>query len=217
MQLDHARGDIPLVSVGLQPFSYGDATIVLPYKPGKLTMTRQILAGLQQLALMGISVVYFTENDVLYHPEHFTFTPKRRDVYYYNEHTYKVDWDSGQSVFYYTKQTSGLCTFTDLLLGHYKRRVERIMAEGKYDRRIGFEPGCHQFPRGIDQYHASRWMSTIPNVDIRHDKNLTLTRWSTDGFRDKNACQGWTLADRIPGWGHTKDRMPEFIANIPYG
>ena len=42
-QLDKARGDIPLVAVGLQPFSYGDVTIVLPLEPGPLTLHKQII------------------------------------------------------------------------------------------------------------------------------------------------------------------------------
>jgi hypothetical protein len=76
---------------------------------------------------------------------------------------------------------------------------------------MGFEPGCHRPPRGVDDFKADRWMSEFPNVDIRHDKNLTPTRWSTDLFRNKNSCKGWTLVDEIPGWGVTKGRMDKFL------
>ena len=58
------------------------------------------------------------------------------------------------------------------------------------------------------------WNSEFPNLDIRHDKNLTANRWSQDKFRDKNSCLGWTMADEVPGWGKTKGRMEEFIEEL---
>jgi hypothetical protein len=54
-------------------------------------------------------------------------------------------------------------------------------------------------------------MSEYPNIDIRHNKNLTPSRWSQDEFRDKKTCQGWKIADDVPGWGITKDRFNEIL------
>lgn len=211
-QLQAARGDARLIAISLKPIEFGDTNIVLSLKRSPESMHRQILAGLER-AESG-STIFLCESDVLYHPSHFEFEPPTRDVFYYNEHTYKVDFATGQAVFYYTKQVSGLCADRDVLLEHYRARVARIEREGKFDRRIGYEPGCHQFPRGIDQRVAARWMSAVSNVDIRHDKNLTRSRWSPDGFRDKKACAGWKLVDEIPGWGVTKGRFAEFLQDI---
>lgn len=200
-----------LVSVSLKkPLDGFGRNVVLDYDPGHLTMFKQILAGIEAT---DADIIFLVEHDVLYHPSHFEFRPPSREVYFYNEHTYKVDFQTGQAVFYYCKQTSGLCTYRELLLEHYQKRVARVEKDG-FSRHMGFEPGCHRYPRGVDSYRAESWMSRFPNVDVRHDKNTTLTRWDPSQFRNKDACQGWQLVDEIPGWGVTKGRFSEFLANI---
>ena len=200
-----------LVSVTLQPLDYG-RNIHMPLERGVLTMFKQILAGLEACRA---EVVFLTEADVLYHASHFEFTPPRADRFYYNENTWKVDAATGQALFYYCKQTSGLCAYRELLVEHYKKRVAKVEAEG-YSRNMGYEPGTHRPPRGVDDYKAERWMSAQPNIDIRHDGNLTRSRWRQDQFRNKNACLGWQMADEVPGWGRTKGRFEDFLKeNLP--
>jgi hypothetical protein len=173
-------------------------------------MFKQQLVGLE---VMDADVVFFAEHDVAYHPSHFEFVPDRADAYFYNEQVFKVDAATGQGVFYYTKQTSGLCADRQLLLEHYRKRVQLVERHG-YDHAMGYEPGCHQPPRGVDAYPAIRWMSRVPNVDIRHGCNLTKTRWDPAEFRDKTTCLGWTLVDEVPGWGVTKGRFQEFLKEL---
>lgn len=197
-----------LVSVSLKkPLEGFGRNIVLNEEPGHLAMFKQILAGLEAT---DADIVFLVEHDVLYHPSHFEFRPPSREVYFYNEHTYKVDASTGQAVFYYCKQTSGLCAYRELLLEHYQKRVIRVEKDG-FSRHMGYEPGCHRYPRGVDSYRAEAWMSRFPNVDVRHDKNFTLTRWDPSKFRNKDACLGWKLVDEIPGWGITKNRFQEFL------
>lgn len=205
-RLQNSLNGHKLVSVSLKPLDFG-TNITFPGERGLLTMFRQILAGLEALTT---DVVFLCEHDVLYHPSHFEFTPPKKDVYYYNENTYKVDEKTGQAVFYYTKQVSGLCAYRELLVQHYKARIAKCEAEG-FTRAMGFEPGCHRPPRGVDSYKAERWMSQSPNVDIRHRQNLTESRWNPSEFRNPGACEGWKLADEIPGWGVTKDRFNLFL------
>lgn len=206
------KGDCALVTVSLnEAIDFGDIRLVVYGKRSPEMMHKQILAGLE--AITG-GAVFMAESDVLYHPTHYDFRPARDDVYYYNEHTYKVDFETGQAVFYYTKQVSGLCADHALLLEHYRRRLARIEAEGRFDRRIGYEPGGYRPPRGIDNYPAERWMSEYPNVDIRHDKNITLSKWSLADFRNRGQGQGWKLVDDIPGWGRTKGRFREFLDEV---
>jgi hypothetical protein len=173
-------------------------------------MFKQILAALEKSTA---EIIYFCEHDVLYHPSHFDFTPPRKDVYYYNEHTYKVDSNTGQALFYYTKQTSGLCAYRELLLQHYRERVRRVEAEG-FTRKMGFEPGTHSPPNGVDHFKAEAFWSEVPNVDIRHTKNLTESRWSQDQFRSQRSCKGWKLVDEVPCWGKTKGRFSEFLSGV---
>lgn len=205
-----AKVKLPINSASLQPLEFGE-NVVISEPRGYKAMFKQILAALQ---MSRAEVVFFCEHDVLYHPTHFDFVPPKKDVFYYNENTWKVDAETGQALFYYTKQTSGLCCYRELAIEHYTKRLERFEREGKYDYRIGFEPGCHSFPRGIDNYPAERWMSDAPNVDIRHNKNLTPSRWSQDQFRNRRNCQGWKMAEEVPGWGITKGRFLDFLAEV---
>ena len=121
--------------------------------------------------------------------------------------------DDGQAVFFHTKQTSGCCVYRHLLVEHYRKRVGRIEKEG-YSRKIGYEPGCHHLPDGIDNHIAKEWMSPIPNVDVRHGNNLTSSRFKETEYRSRRSIIGWTLADEIPGWGVTKNRFNDFLKGV---
>jgi len=208
-QLDNISNGRPIVSVSQYPIAFGK-NIVMPLPRGVLTMFKQILAGLQAIEA---DVVFLVEHDVIYHPSHFDFTPPKTDVFYYNENTYKVDAKSGQALFFYTKQTSGVCAYRDLLLEHYERRVARVEKDG-FTRRMGFEPGTHRFPRGVDDYTAARYMSAFPNVDVRHASNLTASRFKKEQYRSQRSIKGWKLCDDIPGWGRTKGRFDEFLYEL---
>ena len=206
------KRDYPLVAVSLnKQINFGDHLVVMQGKRSSEMMHRQILTGLECVTT---DIVFFCESDVLYHPSHFDFRPPRPDVFYYNENTWKVDAHTGRALFYYTKQLSGMCAYTDLALQHYRRRLERIERVGRYEHSMGYEPGCHQAPRGVDDSCAERWMSGIANIDIRHDKTYTRNRWSQDQFRDKRTCQGWTWADGVEGWGKTEGRFYEFLKEV---
>ena len=196
-QLDRARGDIPLVAVGLEPFSYGDVTVVLGgLEPGPLTLHKQILAGLR---LIGAEWVYFCENDVLYHPSHFEIDPARVDVLNYNTNIWRVRYDDGHAVWTDgLQQTSGLRGKVWLLVKHYTRRVREIERDG-FDRH--YEPG-HK--TGLPDRYIFNWQSEYPNLDIRHNRNLTRSKWHPSEFRNQRYAQGWREADEVDGWGPTK-------------
>lgn len=208
-QLKRCCNGHQLVSVSLAPLEFGE-NITLSLERGVLTMFRQILAGLEA---SDADIIFLAEHDVLYHPSHFEFVPPHADTFYYNENVWKVDCTTGRALFYYCKQTSGLCAYRTLLLEHYRKRVERVEREG-WSMSIGFEPGTHSCPRGIDNYRAERWMSPFPNIDIRHDKNLTRSRWSRDQFRNQKYTEGWTEAEDVPGWGRTAGRFDEFLRDL---
>jgi hypothetical protein len=173
---------------------------VLDLERGYETMFRQILAGLEAL---DTDLVFFAEHDVLYHPSHFEFRPPRMDAYCYNRNCWKVDWVTGRAVHYLCDQTSQLCASRLLLLEHYRERVTRVETEG-FTRRMGFEPGTRKVHHGgVDDVDVVTWMSAQPNIDVRHNKNLTSSRWRRDQFRNQKYCQGWQEADSVPGWGST--------------
>lgn len=204
-EIAEKRG-MPIFAVTLAPVALG-TNIVLPLKRGIPAMFKQILVGLE---LLDTDVVFFCEHDVLYHSSHFDFVPPRDDIFYYNENVWKVDATDGKALFYHTKQTSGLCANRQLLLEHYRKRVN-LVSQGGFTRRMGFEPGTHGRAERVDDLKSEVWMSEWPNVDIRHGHNLTSSRWRQEQFRNRRSCQGWKEADEIPGWGKTKGRFVEFL------
>ena len=212
-QIHRAEPDLPSVSVTLKPMAPlgpRDTVLVKEWERGYLSMFRQILAGLEAL---DTEIAFLVEHDLLYHPSHFEFTPPRRDVFYYNQHTWKVDAETGQALHYRCSQTSGLCADRALLVAHYRARVAHVEAHG-FERNLGFEPGTNRRSSALDPHGAETWWSAGPNIDIRHGVNLTKSRWSQDEFRDKRTCEGWTMADEVPGWGRTKGRFAEFLADL---
>ena len=222
-QLRRAADGIPIVSASLQPIEFGK-NVVVNRQRSILTMNYQILAALEASTA---DIIYFCEHDVLYAKEHFQFIPPRTDAFYYDVSTWKVNAETGHAITYRCKQTSGLCGYRDLLVEHYRKRIakieqnahdlrlrgEPIKNEG-FSRHMGHEPGCHAPPRGVDNYPALEWCSEVPNVDIRHGKNLTRTRWRQEDFRDKNSCTEWGESDSIPSWGRTEGRFLEFLREL---
>jgi hypothetical protein len=215
-QLLIATKGLPIVSATIHPLDFGhNVTLPAGYQPGIRTMFKQILLGLETL---DTEYAFLVEHDLLYHPSHFEFRPSENEAFFYNENTWKVDYHSGHAVFYYCKQTSGLCANRQLLVEHYRKRIAKIdqnaadlrslglpIKRDGFSQHMGFEPGCHAYPRGVDHYPAKRWMSAEPNIDLRHGKNLTPTRWKQDQFRDPRSCQGWLEAESVPGWGKLAD------------
>jgi glycosyltransferase involved in cell wall biosynthesis len=188
---------MPIISASLKPMKFGK-NIYLPLPRGYLTMAKQILAALEACEA---DIVYFCEHDVLYDPSHFDFTPLQKDIYYYNTNVWRVRISDGHAL--YTdnlQQLSGLVAYRDTLITHYKKRI--IMLEGaliikdpvdfnSYVRAMGFEPGTHNRSERIDDLKAESFQSKSPNLDLRHDKNLTPSRWNPDQFRNKKYTQGW--------------------------
>ena len=197
-QLVQACNGHSIVSVTLAPVDLGDVRVVMAsLERGYLTMFRQILAGLE---VSRADVVFLAEHDVLYHPSHFDFTPPSNQLVYYNTNVWKVDAESGRALHYICRQTSGLCANRQLLLKHYRKRVELVEAQG-FSRRMGFEPGTHGRAERVDDLKSEAWRSSVPNIDIRHRYNLTPSRWKQSEFRNQRNCKGWTEADEVPGWG----------------
>lgn len=204
VQKNLKRMNIPIVSVSLKKMDFGN-NVHLKRNRGYLTLFKQILAGLEASES---EIIFFCEHDIIYHPSHFSFTPERRDVFYYNENVWKVRIRDGHAVHYPCKQTSGLCAYRELLIEHYKKRVEVVEAWG-YTRKIGFEPGTHNRKERIDEYGSKGWMSEHPNIDLRHNNNLTPSRWNPNDFRKKP--KSWVESKEIPFWGKTSEFLGKII------
>ena len=206
-QLKEAVGSKRIVSVSLKPMDFGD-NIYMPLERGYLTMAKQILAGLKEL---DTDIVFFCEHDVLYDKSHFDFTPKEKNIYYYNVNVWKVKYPEGNAVKVDDcRQLSGLCCYRDLAIQHFEKRVKLLQEKfaqckieefNRYVREVGFEPGTHNRNERIDDFKSDIWTSERPIVDIRHDQNATPSRWSKEQFRNEKYTKGWQESSNIPYWG----------------
>lgn len=189
-----------IVSVSLKPVeNFGD-NIVYPAERGHLMMFKQILAGLKELKT---DIVFFTEHDVLYHHSHFDFTPPKKDVFYYNTNVWRLRMSDGHAVRTDDcRQLSGLCAYRELLIDQFEKRVKYVEEHG-YCNRVGFEPGTHNRIPELSGT-SDRRESKYPNIDLRHGKNVTKSKWSPDQYRNKRFAEGWQETDNLPGWGHFK-------------
>lgn len=178
---------LPIVSASLKPIDFGK-NIVIDRERGYETYFMQILAALEASES---DIIFFCEHDVLYHPSHFDFTPKDKNTFYYNHNWIKIGKD-GRAVTWEADQVSGLCAYRDISIEFYKDRLSQVQS-GKFDRR--YEP--------MSGHGSKSWRSPFPNIDIRHDKNLTKSKWSLDDFRDKSTSKGFRemKIEDIPGWG----------------
>jgi glycosyltransferase involved in cell wall biosynthesis len=198
-----------IVSVSLKPIEFGK-NIVLPLQRGYLTMFKEILAGLEASTA---DIIFFVEHDVIYHPSHFDFIPSEEDVFFYDQNKWMLNYQTGHALFYHSMSTSMMCAYREVLLKHYRKRVERVEKEG-YSYRMGFEPGGHRPPRGVDDYIRKVYFSPFPCIDVRHSKNLTPSRWTQDEFRNKRNLHSWTEAEEIPFWGRTKGCVEDLFRRI---
>jgi hypothetical protein len=118
---------------------------------------------------------------------------------------------------YDCKQVSGIAVYRQLALDHYRRRLDFVLAKlkdlgkrtpeteiefNRYVRGMGFEPGTHHREERVDDSTSETWRSKYPNIDIRHDGNLSPSRWKKEQFRNQKYTEGWTEGDitSIPGW-----------------
>ena len=177
---------LPITSVSLKPLDFGD-NITLDLERGYLTMFKQILAGLE---VSKADIIFLCEHDVLYDKSHFDFIPLE-NKFYYNVNVWKIDSETGKAIKVNDcRQTSGLCARRELLIEHYKKRIELVKKNG-FSRNMGFEPGTHNRKERVDNYKSDIWKSKEPNFDIRHDNNLTPSRWKKEQFRNQRYVEGW--------------------------
>lgn len=217
-QLERAVNGHYIVSVSLRPLDFGD-NITLGLQRGYLTMYQQILAG---VSLAEEDVVFLAEHDVIYHPDHFTFTPPRSDVFYYNQNVWRVSAKTGHALFHYHKSLSELCAHRRLLIDHLRERIaimEAHKGEKNFYFRLGFEPGTKKKSHGgVDDTRCETWWSEHPNIDIRDtDSNATRTLWRREDFRNIKHTAGWTESSSVPYWGQTEGRMDAFLKDVAEG
>lgn len=212
-------GDYPLISVSQKPIDFGKNICVGVLPRSSLSINLQMMEALKIVKTEHIAIA---EHDCLYTPEHFKFEPKD-DSFYYNGNIWCLQvfsianpqYNGMFSIFKDRKANSQLICRTDMMIKATQERIDlmsdpawltkyptgRIGEAGvmDYDHAMKLSRGksvSHLRERLQDyctKYKGVNFYTTIPNVDIRHDKNLTKNR------------RGTKRTYKIPYWGTMED------------
>lgn len=201
------NANLPIISVSLSPINLG-YNIVFDGVPGYVSMVSQILTGLKASTA---EYIFFCEHDVLYHPSHFDFTPKRDDIFYYNLNNWRWDYPNDRLIRYDgLTSLSQLCASRKLLIDYYElllkkiieRGVEKLNIKDPYQARVwGYEPGRKKMRNGslIDISYED-WSSEFPNIDIRHSQTFSLPKVKIKDFYRKPTNWKEISIDKVEGW-----------------
>jgi len=203
---------LPIVSCSLnERIDFGE-NYVLEGKRSWGTMARQIILALEHSTA---DYVFFCENDVLYHKSHFDFTPPRDDTFYYNANNWRWKFRGEYAIGYDRMiSLSGLCCNRELALQHFKKRIKTAEDKGYaidgsrepiWARKWGYEPGTKTTKRGgFSNEPYDVWYSQFPNIDIRHNRTLSVTKTTKEEFKHEpkdwveipiEEIQGWNLKE----------------------
>ena len=204
--------NLPILSVSLKdPVDFGK-NVVLNSERSYLTMCKQQLIGLENI---DVDIVFLAEHDVLYPKCHFDFIPARSDIYYYNTNWWRIRKSDGKAFTFLAVAQFGLCAYRNLLINHYRKRIERVEKDGFLDTNIGYEPGLQKTSNGgVDDYRLQTWRSIHPLIDIRHDVNFSNGDLGSASL-DSSFSDG-VYADSVPFWGRTFNRFESFLENINF-
>ncbi len=180
------ENNIPIISSSLKKLEFGEKNTHFPsLSRSPETMFKEILAALEKSTA---DIIFFCEHDVLYHPSHFDFIPEDKNIFYFNNNLWKVDSKTKKAVKVdKCEQLSGMCVYKEAALEFVRNKIKEIQTEG--------------FDRHYEPQHKVRggWLSAQPNVDIRHETNLTPSRWTKEEFKNKDNTIGWTEGE-CPQW-----------------
>ena len=191
------KSGLPIVSTSLKPLDFGK-NFVIKGERGQLTMFRQILKALEE---SDSDIIFFCEHDVLYHPSNFNFRPEKKDVFYYNDNLWRVRLADGFAVKFDHKSLSQICAYRETLIKEFKHRVEDVEKNGFHNG--GYEPGTRSIKRGgFSDSKSEHFHSEEPNIDIRHDKNLSASKWKPEDFKSYRSCRNWEEGNIENLWGN---------------
>ena len=200
---------LPITCVSLKPTDFGDRRFVFDnLSRGYITYLTQIIKCLE---LAEEDYVFFCENDVLYHPSHFDFTPPKDDVFYYNDNVWRWKlWDFKLIRYDKMRPLSCLCVNRKFALDHYRRRMKAAedmgldefrSREPRQGRIWGYEPGTKKRRRGgFSDDVCEMFSSEFPNIDIRHRRTFSSIKCDLSDFKNKPENWQEIRYDQIPGW-----------------
>lgn len=139
--------DIPIVSVSQEPIKLGRNVCVGKIGRSWLSLYKQLMAGLEMIETENVVIA---EHDCLYTYEHLSWTPPKKDTFYYNDNMWLVQWGGNHpelnGMYSYWKDRkclSQLICNKELLKSTIKARLDYLDIDKFLARNIIFagEPG----------------------------------------------------------------------------
>lgn len=215
-----ALGDKRLITVSQKPLDFGDNICVGDIGRSGFSISRQIKVGLDHTDTKFIAIA---EHDCIYHEEHFNWIPPDEKNFYYNISCWLLQYNNrkhlewnGMFSYRWRRVQSQLITSREQMLDAMERKIS-ILGDPKIRKvwpgysRLG-EPGVYhintirksfrrrEFKHKREEaekyasiYTAKIFRTKIPNIDIRHDNNITGQR--RGGHRRRKVSYWGTMED----------------------
>ena len=223
-RLINAAPDIPIVSVSQKPIDFGHNICVKGIGRSYYNLWKQVLtASMYSKA----DVVYIAEHDVLYDSSYFEFEPEDNNCFYYNRNVWFVRTRDGRALSKPNLCFSQCVCNRLLLLDNMMQRIKWYENKKEKHPRYGpSEPGRIRktklderklFGINLDQkWRLERFMSSKPNIDIRHGNNFSGSRRFNLKPQDKEnkLYANWIYADAVPGWGKSQGRFNNWLQEV---
>jgi glycosyltransferase involved in cell wall biosynthesis len=178
--------NISVINISSDTKEFGIKRIgTLGLKPGAYLHLRQILSSLEA---SDSDIIYFCQDNVLYHTSHFDFVPSRKLAYYYNVNmSHLRDLNTSVSIANDQRQISGLCAYRTTLLKHFEKRLTQIenirshalengikLVNDGITKNLIYNPGLATKKYALDSYKVRTYKSKFPNIYINNNSDDQL-------------------------------------------
>ena len=184
VQREMLKTGFPIISVSQKPMKFGENICVGDVGRSGFNIHRQIAIGCKRAKT---KYVYWCEDDTLYPPEHFAFTPPKDDRVYINKNMWRFLAYKVRKCRYAKKERSTICTTVSNrmhLLNSINKMMKRLpeWSEEKDKRLIAKEYKIN----GVSKHGLEYFETKVPVVSIYHKDGMhsRLSKLSKDKILD---------------------------------
>lgn len=197
-----AVGDTPIISVSFKPTVVGNNcnNIIIGEQPRSNYMIyKQVLIGAKKAKTKYVAMA---EDDMLYHPSHFTYRPPSDDIFSYNINKWSIFSWTKPPIFSYRvrKLMNSLIVTKDALVKTLDERYSKYPDIKKVSRNIlkyyWGEPGRFENHLGIAPLKTEEFSSKVSNIMFSTSEALGYEKFG------KRKGHSEIKTNRIEHWGN---------------
>ena len=198
--LRESAKNYPIISVSQKPMDLG-RNILFEGGRSYLNIYRQMLIGAKAAET---KYVAFTEDDLLFPPEHFNSFRPKDDEFGYDMHKWGLfTWRQAIYVQNF-RQTTGMICPRGLFIDAMEERFAKHPVDEEVPLKFWGEVGRYEKPLGVTVRKATGWFSPVAHIVFFHEDSF--------GFEYLGTAKrmGAVRAYDIPYWGKAIDVMRRF-------